>query len=175
MSNESQNDQLYDNEQAQEKQAQTQTAPAFEQQTADDFADASAQDTGQKAAKQPSIKVDERKATAGAAGARNIKIQWLDVWVGNAKPCKFVINTAPGNGLEATVTQLSYRKTYAGAGTINTQVIPVAPVGTRIKIAVTDNTTGESVEELGHWYDMGRSFSLWDAIKRAIWPGNSGS
>jgi hypothetical protein len=120
----------------------------------------------------PAVKIEEEVVTEGASGARNLSIQWIDVWIGNAKPCRFDVSTLPGNGLEVTIEQLSYKKTYTGTGSLSTQPVPVVPVGTTFRIVSKDTTTGEAVEQRGKWVDMGGGMSLWSLIKQLLWKGS---
>lgn len=119
------------------------------------------------------IKAEAAVVTAGRAGERNITVQWIDVWIGNAKPCRFDVATQPGHGLEVIVEQGHYRKTYTGIGALSTQPVPVAPIGTKFKLRVTDTTTGEILDQNGIWYDMSGSLwsALWGWLKRQLWKG----
>ena len=122
----------------------------------------------------PSIKIAETVATAGKAGEKNITIQWIDIWIGNFKPCYFEVATLPGHGLEFTIEQLAYKKTYTGTGSLTTQPLPNAPVGTKNTLIARDTTTGEVLEQHGVWYDMsgrGGGMSLWALIKKLLWKG----
>jgi hypothetical protein len=123
----------------------------------------------------PVVKVEETVATAGKDGAKNINVQWIDIWVGNHKPCYFHVTTLAGHGLEVTVEQLAYKKTYTGTGALTTQPVPVVPIGTKFTIVSRDTTTGEVLEQKGIWYDMsgsgGGGMSLWALIKRLLWKG----
>lgn len=124
----------------------------------------------------PAVKVEQVIATAGKAGEKNITIKWLDVWIGNSKPCYWDVATLQGDSLEFTVEQLAYKKTYTATGSLTTQPVPVAPIGTKILIAARDTTTGEVVEQHGIWYDMsggggGGGMSLWALIKKLLWKG----
>ncbi|MDB6061141.1 MAG: hypothetical protein JWM78_1244 [Verrucomicrobiaceae bacterium] len=111
--------------------------------------------------KKPGVQLAEEKATAGQLGECNLRIEWIDVWVGNSKPCQFNVVTADGNNLEIELTQLSYRKTYAGAGAVKTDVLPIVPIGTRGKLIARDITTGEVLEQTWIWHSMGQSFFGW--------------
>jgi hypothetical protein len=122
----------------------------------------------------PAVKVQETVVTAGKAGEKNITVTWHDIWIGNAKPCYFDVATLPGHGLEVTVEQLAYRKTYTGTGSLTTQPVPVVPIGTKFTLVSRDTTTGEVLEQKGIWYDMsggGGGLSLWALIKKLLWKG----
>jgi hypothetical protein len=122
----------------------------------------------------PAVKAEPAVVTAGKAGEKNITVNWHDIWIGNSKPCYFEVTTLPGHGLEVTVEQLAYKKTYTGTGSLTTQPVPVAPIGTKITVVSRDTTTGEVVEQQGVWYDMsgrGGGLSLWALIKKLLWNG----
>ncbi len=125
-----------------------------------------------QARQSPGISVGELKATAGHAGARNLTLEWIDVWVGNNRPCRFNVRTLSGNGLEVTLEQLVYRKTFAGTGAVSTPVIPVVPIGTKGKLTARDTTTQETLEQPWTWVrlgGLGLLSRLWNAVKRSIW------
>jgi hypothetical protein len=139
----------------------------------EDFAlDASNQS---KAEQKSGFKAEAATVTLGRAKEKNIQVKWIDVLLGNSKSCRFEIRTADGNALEAMIEQRVYRQPYSGAGAINTQAVPVAPIGTKGKLIVRDTTTGERFEQPWTWYAMGggSSFSLWEAIKRLFWNPKS--
>ena len=116
------------------------------------------------------FRLEPAKLTAGRTGERNIQIQWIDVWVGNAKPSRFVVKTAPANGLEVVMQQRSYNRSFTGTGTVSTPITPVAPIGTKGKLTVRDTTTGEVTEQPWTWHSMGGGggggLGLWEIIKR---------
>jgi hypothetical protein len=126
-----------------------------------------------RAEETPSIKVAETIATAGASGEKNLAIKWIDIWIGNYKPCYFEVTTRPGHGIEFTIEQLAYKKTYTGTGSLTTQPLPNAPIGTRNTLVARDTTTGEVLEQHGIWYDMsgGGGLSLWAMLKKLLWKG----
>jgi hypothetical protein len=65
--------------------------------------------------------------------------------------------------------QLSYRRVHNGSGALTTQVIPVAPIGTKGKVVVRDTTTGETVEQPWTWHVSGQGSSrLWQLIKNML-------
>ena len=126
-----------------------------------------------KADEAPAVKVAETVATAGADGAKHLAVKWIDVWIGNFKPCYFEVSTLPGHGLEVTIEQLAYKKTYTGSGSLTTQPVPIVPIGTKFTLLSRDTTTGEVLEQKGIWYDMsgGGGMSLWALIKKLLWKG----
>ena len=121
----------------------------------------------------PAVKIVEQTVvTAGKAGEKNITVTWHDIWIGNFKPCYFDVATLPGHGLEVTVEQLAYKKTYTGSGSLTTQPVPVVPIGTKFTIVSRDTTTGEILDQKGIWSDMsggGGGSSLWALIKKLLW------
>ena len=125
-----------------------------------------------KADATPAVKVEQSVVTAGADGAKNITVTWHDIWIGKAKPCYFDVATLPGHGLEVTVAQLAYKKTYTGTGSLTTQPVPVVPIGTKFTIVSRDTTTGETVDQWGTSIDMsggGGGLSLWAMLKKLLW------
>jgi hypothetical protein len=119
----------------------------------------------------PAVKLGELTVTAGTNGARNIAIQWIDVWVENAKPVRFNVKTLAENSLEVVVEQAAYKRNYAGTGTVATQTVPVVPVGTRGVILVRDTTTGESARQAWLWTGEGPGLFAWliGVMKNLIW------
>ena len=86
---------------------------------------------------------------------------------------RFNVKTLAGNGLEVTLEQSQYKKTFAGQGTVATTVIPVAPIGTTGKLIVRDVTTGEIAEQPWKWrligkWSGGKGMGLWALIKRLL-------
>ena len=84
------------------------------------------------------------------------------------------LTTRPGHGIEFTIEQLAYKKTYTGTGSLTTQPLPNAPIGTRNTLVARDTTTGEVLEQHGIWYDMsggGGGLSLWAMLKKLLWKG----
>jgi hypothetical protein len=129
------------------------TAPAFSESAAVPVLDATTSTNGT-----PAVEVTERTATAGRAGEKNIEIEWVPVRVGNDLPVFWNVRTSSGNALEVTVEQKVYNRAYTGNGSVKTHVIPVAPIGTPLKISVRDVTTGETREEKGVWKSLSTSF-----------------
>lgn len=120
---------------------------------------------------QPALQMQEPVATAGRNGEHNLSLQWVDVWIGNTKPCRFDVTTLPGHALEVVVEQAAYRRVYAGTGSVSTQPVPVAPLGTPLSATATDTVTGETIQQAGVWRDMSGGRSLWDFIKCLVWKG----
>jgi hypothetical protein len=131
----------------------------------------------------PGMTMPEPTVTAGRAGEKNLALEkfWTRVegpvmGFSCAYPCGFDVRTLAGNGLEVEMEQLSYKRTYDGTGSLKTQVIPVAPIGTKGRILVRDTTTGETLEQPWQWHLIGGSGGgegllswLWNTIKRSIW------
>jgi hypothetical protein len=119
--------------------------------------------------KQEGMTRAEARSTVGRNGELNLKLQWLDVWVGNDKACRFVVTTAAGNTVEAVLEQKSYKKSYRGGATLQTDVVPIAPIGTSGSLLATDTTTGETLEQPWIWHSHGggsQRQSLWALLKK---------
>jgi hypothetical protein len=115
-----------------------------------------------RAGEAPALELAEEVATAGRAGERNLRIEWIDVWIGNNKPCCFNVVTLPENQLEVELEQAAYKKKYSGGGALKTDVTPVVPIGTRGKLIARDLTTGEVLEQTWVWRNLGgASFFGW--------------
>jgi hypothetical protein len=110
------------------------------------------------------MRLEGAQVTAGKDGARNISIQWIDVHLPHAKPCRFVVSTTAGNALEVLVEQKSYRKSYQGTSSVQTEITPVAPHGTRGLLTAKDMTSGETVEQ--PWVWRNGAGGLWELLKR---------
>jgi hypothetical protein len=115
---------------------------------------------------------------AGADGGLHITVQKFWVPVGNDLPAGYDVATLPGHGLEVTLTQLAYSKTYSGTGSLKTGLTPVAPIGTAGMLFVRDLVTGETLEQPWTWHLVGGggvTGSFWaglvSALKRAVWKG----
>jgi len=124
------------------------------------------------------FKAGEAKIALGRAGEHHLAIQWIDVPLENCKSARFNVTTSPGNALEVQMLQNAYKKTYSGTGSVSTQVLPAAPIGTRGKMTVRDTTTGETLEQDWTWYELGGwgktpGPGLWETIKRLIWKSES--
>jgi hypothetical protein len=80
----------------------------------------------------------------------------------------FIVKTAPGNTLEVTMQQLGYKKNFTGTGAVQTQLIPLAPIGTKGKVMARDTTTGETYEQPWTWILTGGfgGLGLWAMIKK---------
>lgn len=116
--------------------------------------------------RQSDMGLEEAQVTAGKNGALNIRVEQIPVPLPNAIPCRFVVTTAAGNGLEVFMEQRSYRKSYQGASSLQTEVTPVAPVGTTGKLVARDLTTGETFERPWTWRTIAGRRGLWALIKR---------
>src|SRR5262249_26448780 len=120
---------------------------------------------------------EEAVVTVGRAGEKNITFEMFWVNVGGHLPCGFNVRTLPGNHLEVTLEQLAYKRLHTGQGALTTQIVPVAPIGTKGRMIVVDTTTGEKVEKPWTWVPIGGGgvgggglFSfIVSMLKRAIW------
>ena len=121
------------------------------------------QDTGSAQQRQTDMAIEEAIVTEGKNGARNIRVEWIRVALPHAQPAKFAVTTAAGNSLEASMEQKSYRRSYQGTSSLQTDITPVAPHGTRGKLIVHDLTTGETLEQPWIWRSGVRG--LWELIK----------
>ena len=121
--------------------------------------------------KAPGIQMEEAVVTAGRAGEHNITVEKFWVEVEGNLPAGFNVATCEGHGLEVVMEQRAYRRTYTGTGSLKTGLTPVAPIGTKGKLVVTDTTTGETLEQPWTWYSRGGMSGLWTAIKRLFWKG----
>ena len=111
--------------------------------------------------------LEEAKATPGKDGASNIQVKWIEVPLPHAVPCRFAVSTTTGNALEVSMEQLSYRKSYSGTSSLQTDVTPVAPIGTKGLLTVRDVTTGELLEQPWKWRSRGGGMAgLWELLKR---------
>ena len=126
--------------------------------------------TSTKGKKAPGLEMEPAIATAGRSGELNITIEKFWVEVDGNLPAGFNVSTREGHGLDVRLEQLLYRRAYTGTGALQTGLTPVAPIGTKGKIVVTDTTTGETLEQPWTWRSRG-SFSLWQRIKRLFWKG----
>jgi hypothetical protein len=117
--------------------------------------------------RQSNIGLEEAQITAGKDGAQNIRVKWIDVPLPNAVPVRFAVTTAAGNALEVSMEQQSYRKSYQGTSSLQTDITPVAPHGTKGKLTVRDLTTGETLEQPWTWRSGAGGWSgLWELLKR---------
>lgn len=122
---------------------------------------------------QQSLSMEEAIVTAGHAGEQNITIEFYWAEVEGHRPCGFNVVTHEGHGLDVLVEQRSYRKSYTGTGSLKTGLVPIAPIGTKGRVLVTDTTTGETREQPFTWYRIGgwSLSNVWRAIKRLFWKG----
>jgi predicted ribosome quality control (RQC) complex YloA/Tae2 family protein len=114
--------------------------------------------------KQSDVALADAKVTEGKDGARNLRVQWIDVQLPNAQSCRFAITTTAGNGIEAVMEQKSYRRAYQGTSSLQTDIVSVAPIGTKGKLTVHDLTTGETFEQPWTWHTGARGF--WELLLR---------
>lgn len=140
---------------------QPRSATTSQPQTADQPA---LQDCGSAQQRQTDMAIEEATVTPGKDGACNIRVEWIRVSLPHAQPCKFRVSTAAGNALEVAMEQKSYRKTYQGTSSLQTDISPVAPHGTRGKLTVHDLTTGETLEQPWIWKTA--AGGLWELLKR---------
>lgn len=127
-----------------------------------------------RGAPQPGVLMGQATATAGADGSRNITVQKFWMPVGNDMPAGYDVGTLTAHGLEVTLEQLAYRKTYTGTGSVKTGLTPVAPIGTTGRMIARDLVTGETLEQPWTWHTIGGSpggSGFWAALKRALWKG----
>lgn len=124
--------------------------------------------------KKSDMKREEAKVTEGKDGARNLRVQWIDVHLPNAQSCRFAITTTANNSIEAVMEQKAYRRAYQGTSSLQTDIVPVAPVGTKGKLTVRDLTTGETFEQPWTWHIVGSEAALWfwQLIKRFFSTGS---
>ena len=100
---------------------------------------------------QSGAKTEEQIVVAGAGGAKNLNYQWVDVWLPGGKPMYIVVNTLAGNDLNVMIEQRSWKKTYSAKGRVQTDVTPIAPIGTQGQLIAKDTTTGEELTVKFHW------------------------
>ena len=67
--------------------------------------------------------------------------------------------------------QLSYRQTFGGNGDVTTELVPLAPIGTKGKVTARDTVTGETLAVPYKWIPMYSISGLWQTIKKLIWKG----
>lgn len=108
--------------------------------------------------------LEEAIVTAGKDGARNIRVEWIRVSLPHAQPCRFAVTTAAGNSLEVSMEQRSYQRSYQGTSSLQTDITPVAPHGTKGKLTVHDLTSGETLEQ--PWIWRSGVGGLWELLKR---------
>src|SRR5439155_19453531 len=56
----------------------------------------SIRDVSQESKSKSVFKVGEAKRTEGKEAENNLSIEWIDVWVGNNRSCRFNVETASG-------------------------------------------------------------------------------
>lgn len=124
--------------------------------------------TRTKSKQQPGMKPEPETRTTGRAGENNLQIEWVDQWVGNNKPMYFNISTVAGNEIRATVKQRAYKRDYTASGSLRTRLTPVAPIGTKGVLLVTDASTGEKLEQPWTWVSLsgpGWLTRLWRGLR----------
>jgi len=124
-----------------------------------------------KSRQKPGLKPEPETRTKGRAGETDLGIEWVDQRVGNSRSCYFNISTVAHNEIRATIKQRSYKRDYAATGSLKTQVTPVAPIGTKGLLVVTDVTTGEQLERPWTWVQIGWGGLGW--LSR-LWHGVKG-
>ncbi len=117
--------------------------------------------------KKSDLALEEAQVTAGKDGARNLQVKWITIHLPNADSCRFAITTAAANAIEAVMEQKNYHQTHQGTGSLQTGIVPVAPIGTKGKLTVRDMVSGETLEQPWTWHaGVGGLFSgLWELLK----------
>ena len=100
---------------------------------------------------QSGVKTEEQIVVAGAGGAKNHATQWVDVWLPGGKPMYIIVTTLPGNDLDVMIEQRGWKKTYSAKGRVQTDVVPLAPIGTQGQLIAKDTTTGEELTVKFYW------------------------
>lgn len=120
----------------------------------------------------PGIKEEAEIRTEGRAGENNLRIEHVVQWVGINRSGYYNISTAAGNEIQATVKQRAYKRDYGATGSLRTRVVPVAPIGTKGVLVVTDLTTGEKLERPWTWVPLnggaGWLSRIWQTVKDAF-------
>lgn len=120
----------------------------------------------------PGIKEEADIRTVGRAGENNLRIEHVVQWVGIHRSGYYNISTAAGNEIQATVKQRAYKRDYGATGSLRTRVVPVAPIGTKGVLVVTDLTTGEKLERPWTWVPLnggaGWLSRIWQTVKDAF-------
>jgi len=158
---------------ARERRKRSEEAPPPD--TPQSFRASESRTSGQQG-KAPGFKAEPEKVTLGSAAARTLAIERIAAPVpwpqgGTAQSARFRVTTTAGAAIEARLEQLAYNRTESGQGSLTTQIVPAAPIGTRGKLTVRDPATGETLEQPWTWVNLGGGWSLWGFIKGLIWPG----
>jgi hypothetical protein len=176
MADQSQSREQEDRKRSRQRRPPEQSNPPA--QNAPDAVNAAEQTVGIRSGESPAFKAGPQKRTAGRAGENALAIEWIPApvpWPGGgmARSVRFRVSTTGGGALEARLEQLAYNRSESGNGTLTTQIVPAAPVGTSGKLTARDIATGETLEQPWIWVGGGSAggWSLWAAIKRLIWPG----
>ena len=117
--------------------------------------------------RQSTIEVQEETRVDGKGGERNLATQWVDVFLPDGKPMYIIVTTLPDHDLEVSIEQRSWKKSYAAKGRVQTDVVPIAPIGTTGKLVAKDATTGEELTVDFHWHAMGGT-SLFGLIVKLL-------
>lgn len=117
--------------------------------------------------RQSTIEVQEETRVEGKGGAKNLATQWVDVWLPEGKPMYIIVTTLPDHDLQVSMEQRSWKKSYAAKGRVQTDVVPIAPIGTTGKLVAKDATTGEELTVNFHWHSMGGT-SLFGLIVKLL-------
>lgn len=101
----------------------------------------------------PGLESVEVTVVAGKTGEKNLAHQWVDVWLPGGKPMYIIVTTRPEHELQVMIEQRSWKKNYTARGRVQTDVTPIAPVGTTGKLIAKDLATGEelTVSFVWHW------------------------
>jgi hypothetical protein len=124
---------------------------------------------GKSSKGQSAFTLEQDQRVAGQAGEQNLNFEWIEVWVGRARSGRFNVTTAADHGLEVTIEQAVYSRSYQGTGRVETSVVPIAPIGTKGKVTARDTTTGEVLLRPYKWINIdggGGGGGLWELIKR---------
>ncbi|MDH3725934.1 MAG: hypothetical protein OER77_00245 [Myxococcales bacterium] len=116
----------------------------------------------------PGVEEEPEIRTMGRSGENNLRIEKVRQWVGIHLSSYYNISTAAGNEIQATVKQRAYKRGYGATGSLQTLVTPVAPIGTKGVIVVTDLTTGERLEQPWTWVPLngpGWLSRFWKTVK----------
>jgi hypothetical protein len=151
-------------EQSQEQNAEAPRAPSLR-----DFSSTPYAQPIPESNKKSSFKLGTETRVAGKAGTTNISWLWTEIPLDGYNSGRYTFHTSPSNTLEVTIQQLSYRQTFTGNGTVTTEFIPRAPIGTKGKVIARDTVTGETLEVPYKWIPMYGLSGLWQTIKKLFW------
>jgi hypothetical protein len=131
-------------EQQRQKQ-QDKSAPRSREQSATNQRAEALRETKTGEDSQSGVVTEAAVVVEGAGGAKNLTTQWVDVWLPGGKPMYIIVNTLPSNDLAVSIEQRSWKKNYVAKGRVQTDVTPIAPIGTQGKLVAKDTTTGEEL------------------------------